>query len=164
MARYTKVHGTQGVYLLPSLTGGPGGDVYKRGGMEYAIASLPEIKQYVLRGIAQRALYKAQGILGVIRTAAFSYGDIRDHWVKLDLVMGRIDALLVLTDEKNGQKGALSIEYGRDPYYMYPSLDGSGFGKTGRYKVAAMTGKFILHKAFGVSPSALEGTGGGDIP
>jgi hypothetical protein len=155
MAEFTKVHGTSGVYLLPSLTGGPGGDAYKRGGMEYAIASLPPIRQ-MIRGHAQRAYARAWGILGTIRTAAMSFGDVTE-WVDLSMQTERIDSYIVLTDTKNGQKGALSIEYGRDEYEVERE-DGS------TYTVGAMTGKFILHRAFGVPPNSLHGTGGGDIP
>jgi hypothetical protein len=155
MAAFTKVEGTEGVYLLPTLTGA-GGDTFKRGGMEYAIASLPEIKQLVLRSVAQKAYARAWGILGAIRTAAYSFGDVTD-WVDLSLKTGRIDAYLILTDTKEGEKGALSIEYGRDEYEVHRA-DGSS------YKVGAMTGKGILHRAFGVSVGSLQGTGGGDIP
>lgn len=156
MARYTKVSGTSGVYLLPTLTGGADGDAFKRGGMEYAIASLPPVRQLV-KTTALKAYSRGQGILGVIRAAAFSFGDIRDHWVQLDLEQGRIDAYLVLTDTKSGQKGAMSIEYGRGEYEL-ERKDGT------IAKIGAMTGKFILHKAFGVAPNSLHGTGGGDIP
>jgi hypothetical protein len=155
MARFEKVAGTRSVELLPSLTGGPGGDAFKRGGMEYAIASLPEVKQN-LRGHAQKAYARAWGILGTIRAAAMSFGDVT-NWVDLSLQTERIDSYIVLTDTKNGQKGALSIEYGRDEYEIERE-DGS------TYSVGAMTGKFILHRAFGVAPNSLQGTGGGGIP
>lgn len=155
MARYTKVSGTQGVYLLPSLTGGPGGDAFKRGGMEYTIASLPEVRQ-LLRGHAQKAYARAWGILGTIRAAAASFGDLTE-WVDLSLQTERIDSYLVLTDTKNGAKGAMSIEFGRDEYEVERE-DGS------TYTVGAMTGKGILHGAWGVAIGSLQGTGGGDIP
>lgn len=155
MAEFTKVPGTRAVYLLPSLTGGPGGDSYKRQGMEFAIASLAPVRA-VVRAEGQKAYARAWGILGTIRAAAAKFGEIT-NWVDLSLDTGRIDSYVILTDTKNGQKGAMSIEYGRDEYEM-ERADGS------TYTVGAMSGKFILHKAFGVPPNSLHGTGGGDIP
>ena len=156
MARMTKVHGTRSVYLLPTLTGS-GSDVFKRGGMEYAIASLPEVKKHI-RGIGQDALSRAHGYLGVIRALAKMEGIDGDNWVQLDLKMGRTDGTLILTDTKGGHKGAMSIEYGRDEYITED--------KNGNIRViAGMAGKFILHRAFRLPPSGsvLNGTGGGDI-
>lgn len=158
MAEFTRVAGTRSLELLPSLTGGPGGESFKRGGMEFTIAELPQIRQY-MRGIAQRAYYRAWGILGNIRTAMTSFGDI-EEWVDLSMQTGRIDSYIVLTDTKAGQKGAMSIEFGREPYYMTRDKSEGG----GTYKVGGMTGKFILHRAFGVAPNSLHGTGGGGIP
>jgi hypothetical protein len=154
---FTKVAGSNSLNLAPTLTGGPGGSTFKRGGMEYLIASLPPV-QAVMDVQIQKAYAKAQGILSNIRTAVFSFGDIRDHWVNLDTVGGRIDRTLRLTDTKNGTKGAMSIEFGREPYYV--TLDDSEGGET--YKVNGMTGKFILHRGFGVAPNSLGGSGGGD--
>jgi hypothetical protein len=153
---FTKVAGSNSLNLAPSLTGGSGSKAFKRGGMEYLIASLPPV-QHVMDTEIQKAYAKAQGVLSNIRTAVFSFGDIRDHWVNLDTVGGRIDRTLRLTDQKRGTKGALAIEYGREPYYV--TRDASDGGET--YKVGAMTGKFILHRAFGVAPNALK-DGGGD--
>jgi len=150
-----KVAGSQNVWLTPTMTGKSGSAQYKRGGMEFAIASMPEIFEGVIRPIAQKAYYRAWGVLGTIRAAAASFGRITD-WVDLDLSPGYqgTDYILSLTDTKNGTKGALSIEYGRDPYYL-EAPDGS------TTKAGAMTGKFILHRGFNVSPDSLEGTGGG---
>ena len=147
---FKKVTGAN-LSLLPSYTGSGYNAAYKRGGMEYFIATRPEVRQE-LKGIATRAIFRARGILETIRVAAFSFGDIRDHWVQLDLdTKGDVDYKLILTDTKAGQKGALAIEFGRDEYELQT--------KNGKFTIGSMTGKFILHRAFGLSPGALAGTG-----
>lgn len=153
MKPFTKVAGSDSINLAPTLTG-KGSNSYKRGGMEYAIATVPGV-QRELDSIIQKAYARAQGILGTIRAAVFSFGDIRDHWVQIDTETGRVDRSLILTDTKSGQKGAMSIEFGRDEYEL-ETEDGS-------YTIGGMVGKFILHRAFGVAPNSLHGTGGGDV-
>lgn len=153
MRPFTKVAGSDSINLAPSLTG-QGGASFKRGGMEYAIASLDPIQARMDKEIS-KAYSKAQAILQLVRAAVFSFGDIREHWVQIDTEGGRIDRTLRLTDTKNGQKGALSIEYGRGEYEVETKS-----GK--KYTIGGMTGKFILHRAFGVAPNSLNGTGGGD--
>lgn len=157
MARMTKVQGSKNLYLLPTLTG-QGTDSYRRGGMEYAAATVPGMKQYI-RAQAQKALGKARVHLNQIRTIAKINGiDDGQDWVDLSLYSGRTDYTLILTDTKGGQKGALAIEYGREEYKMED--------ENGNFRVIPkMAGKFILHKAFGVpgTKGFLRGTGGGEI-
>lgn len=155
MARMTKVAGSRGIELLPTLTGNPLTDQQKRGGMEFAIASLPPVRREI-RSRAREAYGRARGQLVAIRAIAAMFGQEVNEWVNLELRNGRTDSTLVLIDRKSGHKGAMSIEYGRDPYLMEDE-DGN------THEVGGMRGKFILHNAFRVPPGVLEGTGGGEI-
>lgn len=141
------------VSLLPSNKGG-GAEGAKSGTMEYEIATIGEVRDY-LRGLAQRAYSKALGILGPIQSKALGRGE--KPWVQLELTSGKIDSYVVLTDTKKGQQGALAIEYGREDYWV-DTADGD------QYRVPGMTGLAILHRAWGQQLGSLEGTGGGDIP
>lgn len=155
MARMTKVAGSRSLRLLPTLTGNPLTDQQKRGGMEYAIASLPGVRREI-RSRGREAYGRARSQLVAIRAVAAIFGEEINEWVNLELRNGRTDSTLVLIDRKSGHKGAMSIEYGRDPYIMTDE-DGN------TYEVGGMRGKFILHNAFRVPPGTLEGTGGGEI-
>lgn len=153
MARMTRGINPK-VELLPTLTGGPGNAVYKRGGMEFAIAKLPEVSDYLL-GQAMKAYYRAWTRLGAVRAANTNFGDIT-RWVILTLQKGRIDWHLVLTDTKAGHKGAMSIEFGRGDYTLT--------SKTGQeFRIKGMEGKGILHFGVGQPLGSLQGTGGGEI-
>lgn len=57
----------------------------------------------------------------------------------IEIEQGDIDRYLILSDER-GQKAAMSIEYGREPYNKKDE-----FGNT--RKVGGMEGLFILHNA-----------------
>lgn len=156
MKQFTKVAGSDRINLAPTLTGSGISASGKRGGMEYAVASLSGV-QSVLDGMIFVAYIKAQKELQLIRAAAFSFGDIRNHWVSIDQFRYKpgVDRYLMLSDTKSGFKGAMSIEFGRSPYTRKTD--------EGDFKIDGMTGKFILHKAFGVPPNSLHGTGGGDL-
>lgn len=151
---FTRVAGVASLNLLPTLTG-QGGSAYKRGGMEYIIAMEPVVQRRLNKEIT-KAYSRAQGVLSNIRTATFSFGDLRKHWVEITAKGGGTDRLLILTDTKSGQQGAMSIEFGRGEYEL-ERKDGT------KATIGEMTGKFILHRAFGVPPNSLHGTGGGDV-
>lgn len=142
------------VSLLPSSKDG-GAEGAKSGTMEHEIAKIEELKDY-LHELAQRAYSKALGILGPIQSKALGRGE--KPWVQLELKRGRIDSYVVLVDTKGGQPGALSIEYGRDPYLVNRGKDDN------LVRVGGMEGLAILHRAWGQQLGSLEGTGGGDIP
>lgn len=155
MKPFTKVAGNNYLNLAQTLTGSAKSKVVKRGGMEYAIASLEPVQDRMDEEI-QKAYHRAQGVLDNIRTAVFSFGDLRNNWVNITHVGGRTDRTLILTDSKNGRQGAMSIEYGRSKYKVKTKSGDTAV-------VGAMTGKFILHQGFNVEHGRLKGTGGGDV-
>lgn len=142
------------VELLPSLTAS--GDIYKRGGMEYTIASLGEVKAE-LKAVASKAYAKAQANLAHTRAELGTLGKRIATHVSIELKKGRIDSYLILNDMASGTPGAMSIEFGRDAYEVEDEETGE------KHIVGGMTGKGFLHRAFGLRPGSLNGTGGGDI-
>ena len=154
------VSGSRSIALLPTLTG-KGGKTFRRGGMEFAIASLDEVQKKLDYEIA-KAFTRAQGRLENIQTAARSYGVDVQRWISISTSRDTTDRILILTDSKSGQKGALAVELGRGSYYVSKDKNGRTIPAKGQaYKVGAMTGKFILHYGFGVKPGSLEWSGGG---
>lgn len=81
-----------------------------------------------------------------VRAEALLIQHRQEGHAQIEIAQGDIDWFVVLSDER-GQKAALSIEYGREAYYV--SKDGSEGGET--YKVGGMEGLFILHRAANLS-------------
>jgi hypothetical protein len=142
--------------LLPS---SQMGDTFGPKGMEYAIATLPGVRDE-LNAIAARAYAGAQARLAQVRAKLGELGKKMERGVVVTLQEAKkgrfVDAYLYLDDHFSSTPNAIAIEMGRSAY-EYTDKNGN------TYEIGGMEGVGILHAGFGMRPGDLSGTGGGDI-